>query len=749
MWPTLSTLLAAGLLALAFTAASAGRNLDFEQGRSGQIPPGWSAPGAPVGGFTVSTSHEMPHGGKACLEIRRETGGKFPVCYVRQTIDATSFRGRRVRLSGWLRFAPSDSEDIPSSARIWIQVGGGQPTFEDLGAHPVRGREWTSVKLICEVGRDADSLTFGAALDGYGRTWVDDLQIREVGPTGAGNQPPRAMDQRATENLIAFGRLLGYVRHFHPSDEAGSIDWDLFAIAGVDEVEDARTSAELRIRLERLFAPIAPTLRLDTKPLPPLTLADLRAGPAPTRIIGWEHRGWPDTYSQIYSERRIAAPAESPGDSILPIGSEVNTGLGGGVWCSIPLTLFLGDLGTVPRGSTRALIPQRPEAWIPTGSDRATRLAAVILFWNAMQHFYPYFDVVGTDWLAQLPEALHAAATDSSVETFEVTLRRLSAKLHDGHVFVRSPYWRYEATSWPFSWSFIEGQLVLVRVDSTRGAGARIGDEVVAIAGRPTSQCVRDAEPLESGATPQRMNTRIARALLSLAVADTISLDLRSSGGAARRVRITKYASVSLTPAKPDSVQEVAPGVMYLDVNRIGDADLLGALPRINAGKGVIFDLRGYPYRIGPSMLGHMTDSTLRSLRWGIPLILRPDHRDTSYAWSDWEVEPASPRIRARVAFLIDGTAISASEGHLGIVEHYRLADLVGEPTAGTTGNVTFVPLPGRFTITFTGMRVLKQDGSRIHGVGILPTVPVSPTVAGIAAGRDEQLERAIAVVGR
>jgi hypothetical protein len=33
--------------------------------------------------------------------------------------------------------------------------------------------------------------------------------------------------------------------------------------------------------------------------------------------------------------------------------------------------------------------------------------------------------------------------------------------------------------------------------------------------------------------------------------------------------------------------------------------------------------------------------------------------------------------------------------------------------------------------------------------VGILPTAPVSPTVAGIAAGRDEQLEKAIEVVGR
>jgi hypothetical protein len=41
-------------------------------------------------------------------------------------------------------------------------------------------------------------------------------------------------------------------------------------------------------------------------------------------------------------------------------------------------------------------------------------------------------------------------------------------------------------------------------------------------------------------------------------------------------------------------------------------------------------------------------------------------------------------------------------------------------------------------------MKVLKHDSSRHHGVGIRPTVPLSPTAAGIRAGRDEQLEKAI-----
>jgi C-terminal processing protease CtpA/Prc len=83
----------------------------------------------------------------------------------------------------------------------------------------------------------------------------------------------------------------------------------------------------------------------------------------------------------------------------------------------------------------------------------------------------------------------------------------------------------------------------------------------------------------------------------------------------------------------------------------------------------------------------------------------------------------------------------------MGLVEHHRLAPIVGEPTAGTNGNVNPFVLPGRYGVSWTGMKVLKQDGSRHHGVGIQPTVPCSRTIAGVAAGRDEQLERALAIV--
>jgi C-terminal processing protease CtpA/Prc len=85
----------------------------------------------------------------------------------------------------------------------------------------------------------------------------------------------------------------------------------------------------------------------------------------------------------------------------------------------------------------------------------------------------------------------------------------------------------------------------------------------------------------------------------------------------------------------------------------------------------------------------------------------------------------------------------------MGIVEAYHLAEIVGEPTAGTNGNVNIITLPGGFTISYTGMKVLKHDGSQHHGIGIIPTVPAHRTAAGVAAGKDEMLDKAIDAVSR
>ena len=736
------------------TSPSPSENLDFELGATGGVPEGWSARNAMRAGFRVAIDAEGPHGGHQCVEIGRDGAAALAWALggISHRADATPYRGHRVVLSGWLRYSAGREVPQPGSAQLWLRVyfpGSKDSRYYSTSAHPVRSATWTEARLLAEVPEDADSVRFGVALETGGTMWADDLALGRGGAIGEGDEPPRPLDDRSLENLIAFARLLGYVRYFHPSDQAAIADWDGLSIAGVDGVERARTPAELVARLREVFRPLAPTLRLATSPLsPPAPAALAPSGTHSLRITGWWHLGWTDgAEPSPYEARRVSIPVGASSDSILPIGTTLESELGGGVWCSMPMTLYADERGTLPHGVATTVPSRRPEDWLPSGNDRATRLADVVLFWTTAEHFYPYFDVTGTDWAAELPNALRRAATDRDGSAFEITLRRLVSSLHDGHGTVNSPYG--DPRPMPLFWSLVDGQLVVERVDASIADRVRVGDVVTTIAGRPVTEWASEAESIRSGATPQWLRVRVAEALQVMPGGDSVLVGVRSPGGRTASAWLPRRDGPLLKPPRPDSVTEIRPGVIYLDLDRIDDADFEKALPRIVAAKGVIFDLRGYPARLSSVVLAHLTDTTLASARWCVPIVRHPDHTDTTYVVSRSMVTPATPRIRARAAFLIDGRAISYAETLLGIVEYYRLAELVGEPTAGTNGNVASERLPGGYDVTFTGMRVLKHDGSRHHGVGILPTVPVSPTLAGIAAGRDEQLEKAIEVVTR
>jgi C-terminal processing protease CtpA/Prc len=78
------------------------------------------------------------------------------------------------------------------------------------------------------------------------------------------------------------------------------------------------------------------------------------------------------------------------------------------------------------------------------------------------------------------------------------------------------------------------------------------------------------------------------------------------------------------------------------------------------------------------------------------------------------------------------------------MVRDHHLATLVGEPTAGTNGDVNSFVVPGGFEVRFTGLRTSAVDGSTVQGHGIIPDRIVHPTLGGIRAGRDEILEAAV-----
>jgi hypothetical protein len=570
------------------------------------------------------------------------------------------------------------------------------------------------------------------------------------------------MNRRTIGNLRAFARLYGYVRYFHPSDEAAALDWDRFVVRGAGRVLGTGNGRGLKRTLEELFLPIAPTVRLfagrprrpDRPELPP---RGVKAGP----VVAWQHLGvGGPRQGRGYLYFSVRASRKNPGtdraDPVrgrakplfgkMPVWGEATVKpLGAGLWCRVPLTLRRTGKRTWGPPSPFPLEPLDPNRLVPGRAD--VRVAAVVIAWNVFQHFYPYFDVVGADWDAVLTESLAKALADSGADDFLLTLRRLVARLEDGHGNV----WREGKSArrgyLPFKVDWIERRVVVT--GAPRLGTLRPGDVVVSVDGKPGIRLLEDAEQYISG-SPQWRRYRSLWSFGAAKPGSKAGLVVEREG---RRFRAIVRRTAKQYPhdeaVEHERIQELGPGVFYVNLDKASTEEIAGRMRDLAAAKGVVFDLRGYP-NADSEFICHLLRKKDTSGAWmRIPRTIYPD-RERLAGWDDdgWFMKPARPHIGGKVVFLTDGRAISAAESYMSFIEWYKLAPIVGQPTAGTNGNINELHLPGGYGVRWTGMRVVKHDGSRHHLVGIRPTVPAERTVRGVREGRDEFLERALVEIG-
>jgi hypothetical protein len=425
----LGILLIAGMLTGMLARGQTGlSNPGFEQGSPGQSPPGWFIPKPSTdAGYVVQISTDDPKEGNQCASIELVTPKGQGFGNMMQSIDATPFRGKRVRFRAAVRF---NSGGGFGQAQLWLRVdraGGAQGFFNNMGDRPITSPTWAYYDIAGNIDNDAQTINFGMLLAGSGKAWIDSVSLRVADAKPLNVVKARALTDRGLENLVAYTKLLGYVRHFHPSDAVEKADWNAYAIAGVLAAEDATDPANLAARLQKFFQPLAPTVRVFVTGATPEAVDLAKPSTGHVQVVSWQNIGFGGGTNppgqNVYRSRRLFVDLPSGpfpagvGDPRVPFRAE----LGGGVSCSIPLALYAIDGSALPHTEDPKLTNDPDDL---TGDDRTTRLADVALAWNIYQHFYPYFDVVKTDWNAVLPDALTSAATDSDDRAFLSPSRR-------------------------------------------------------------------------------------------------------------------------------------------------------------------------------------------------------------------------------------------------------------------------------------------------------------------------------------
>lgn len=209
--------------------------------------------------------------------------------------------------------------------------------------------------------------------------------------------------------------------------------------------------------------------------------------------------------------------------------------------------------------------------------------------------------------------------------------------------------------------------------------------------------------------------------------------------------RTVSLAQLYSALPKREGIRSLSNEIMYINLDAASTKEIDSIMPQLQQSKAIICDLRGYP-NSNHDFIRHLLKKNDTSSQWmQVPQIIYPDReRITSYQKHGWNLKPQKPYLDAKIFFLIDGQAISYAESYMSFIEHYKLATIIGQPTAGTNGNVNPFTLSGGYSVSWTGMWVQKHNGLPHHGVGILPHVYVQKTISGIRENRDEFLDKAV-----
>jgi C-terminal processing protease CtpA/Prc len=544
-----------------------------------------------------------------------------------------------------------------------------------------------------------------------------------------------------TDRLMALARLDAAVRYFHPAVATRPSPWDSLFAANALRIADAPDYARAVAALvDALGDPDTRVVgRVHGQHTP--TAAQYRA----LKYSGFPPASFPSSggYGLTW---RGAAPAES-----------YRVSMGEHVDVDVRLSEPSADTAS---SATIVPAPTSSPEWRAAYPSAGYRILAAARIWSAIRLFYPYKALIGESWDDQLRAALPAVQGARDSLEYAKAIARFATHIHDTHVSIGSPTLSREVIGWAATGAaarLIENQLVITRIadSSASRAGLRVGDVVVSVDGELVEARIARLTPYMAVSTPQSLRFRLESALLSGRDTTPARLVVRGADRVERVVvvpRSTSYARL-LQKQRTGSMIRFMPGnVGYVDLDRL-PVTMVDSMFRVLAGtKAIVFDDRGYPlgtaWAIAPRLNTHEGSTTAAKFRRLV--VPSPDTARTTVFQFDQPIPPASgaPMYTGRTVMMVDERTISQAE-HTGLFfEAANGTTFVGSPSMGANGDVTNFFVPGGISITFTGHDVRHADGRQLQRVGLQPQLAVSPTIAGIRAGRDEVLEAALKSVG-
>jgi C-terminal processing protease CtpA/Prc len=378
------------------------------------------------------------------------------------------------------------------------------------------------------------------------------------------------------------------------------------------------------------------------------------------------------------------------------------------------------------------------------------RVLAAFRLWSVIDRFYPYKHLIG-DWDAAFAESIPSFLSASTRHDSVGASLELAAHVEDGHTTVLGPgvpefFGEYFAD---FEVRLVQGRFVVMALGGkSEKAGLRVGDVIVDVDGEPLQARVKRMYGSIAGSTEKARTNRVARFALRGAAGSVARLRIER-GNERLTVAVPRVATYRLREAATPTYRMLTDDVGYADLTRLEPREVESMFFALRKAKSILFDVRGYPKGTAWTIAPRLGSGEPRAAAmFSRPQIIASASGDLQSGKLTF-MQPlpdgrSLKRYQGRTYMLIDDRAISQAE-HTGLFfETANGTRFIGTPSAGANGDMTTMVLPGAVYVSFSGHDVRHANGDQLQRVGLTPALLVEPTVAGLQAGIDEVLQKAI-----
>ena len=382
--------------------------------------------------------------------------------------------------------------------------------------------------------------------------------------------------------------------------------------------------------------------------------------------------------------------------------------------------------------------------------DSGYKLLSLFRYWNIIEYYYPYKDIIEENWDSVLTEFIPKFIETKDELEYKLAVEGLATKIHDPHAMVSDTNGtldKYRGDKYaPIEFGLIENQIVIKNVlpKYEKECKLKKGDIVLKINDKDIFEVIKEKSKYASLSKKSAIVNRLQYELFATSK-DSMNLTIKRDDNKITQ-NVKCYPDINMFDIDEDSHKLIDKNIGYINPGKLAEGEIDKIMDKFMDTKGLIVDLRYYPSDFIVYSLGkYLMPKEVTFAKTSVPNQSVPGE---FILYEDLKVGSDNKNYyKGKVMILMNERSQSQSEFTVMSLRNAPNAKVIGSDSIGTDGNVASFSLPGGVNTLITGVGIYNPDKSQTQRVGLKPDIYIEPTIQGIKEGRDELLEKAIEII--